>query len=417
MKRPSSLETNQERHFLGLRGNALTISITEFIAGVGLFLTIPFWSVYVRSLGASVTMVGILSTIAGLFTAALMCPIGYLSDRIGRKKPVVIAGFIAALGPFVQFLASDWIQLIPGVILGAMFQVMGPVRQSIVADELRPEERVTGFASFFTIIMFPSACMPLISGYIMDQLGLINGMKLCLLLSGTLSLIASIIRAKFLKEEQKNANPSADEGNVNLKVAVKEMFEPLTAIKDLQILIIGSCGVMFIFGILQSYSSLYVVDVMGISKTEWGLISTIVGFVSVFIRIPISKLTIKIGNRKAIILSNFGRSVYPIAFVNAQNLFHLASFGIGYAIAFNIGSPAYQVLITELAPARMRGRAYGVFGMMWGAMAPLSTPVGGAIWEACGPAWSFYVASLSGIISSLFLYIFLGKAKQEHIET
>lgn len=412
MKRRGRLETNQERHFLGLRGNALTISITELIAGMGLFLTMPFWSIYVRSLGASVTMVGLLNTISGLFTASLMCPIGYLSDRIGRKKPVVICGFLAALGPFVQFLASDWIQLIPGTILGAMFQVMAPVRQSIVADGLRKEDRVTGFATFFTIVMFPSACMPLVSGYVMDQLGLNNGMKLSLLLSGTLCLTASIIRAKFLKDERANTKPSKDERSVNLKEAVKEMFEPLTTIRDLRILIFGSCGVMFIFGIMQAYSALYVVDIMGISKTEWGLISTIIGFVSVFVRIPLSKLTVKLGNRKAIILSNFGRSAYPIAFVHAQNLFHLASFGIGYTIAFNIGSPAFQVLITELAPVNMRGRAYGVFGMVWGALAPLSTPIGGALWETWGPAWAFYMAGLSGLISSVFTYVFLRETKR-----
>jgi MFS family permease len=401
------LEAVQERHFLGLRGNALTISVAELIAGMGLFLTMPFWSIYVLSLGASVTMVGLLNTIQGLFTASLMCPIGYLSDRIGRKKPVVIAGFLASLGPFIQFFASDWVQLIPGIILVSLFQVMMPVRQSIVADSLRTEDRVTGFATFFAIVMIPSACMPLVSGYVMDQLGLNNGMRLSLLLSGTLCLTASIIRARFLKDERVKNDSSKDNRSVTLQAVVKEMFEPIVTIRDLRILILGSCGVMFVFGVMQTYSALYVVDVVGITKTEWGLISTVVGFVSVFARIPLSKLTTRLGNRKAIILSNFGRSAYPIAFVNSQNAYHLALSGIGYTFAFNIGSPAYQVLITELAPENMRGRAYGVFGMVWGALGPLSAPVGGALWETWGPSWAFYMASFAGLVSSILTYILL----------
>lgn len=405
------MKTSRERQFLGLKGNVLTISITELIAGMGVFLTQTFWSAFVvLSLGASVTMLGLLNMVSALFTAVLMVPIGYLSDKIGRKKPVVIGGFIASLGSFLQVLASDWVQLIPGVALASMLQVMWPIRQSIVADQLRPEERVTGFAAFFTIVMFPSAVAPLVAGYIMDQLGLDYGMRLSLLASGILGLIASIIRAKFIKEDPKNLSLSTDRRK-DLKGAVTEMLEPLISIKNLQILMLGSCGVMFIFGIIQSYSALYVVKVMGISKTEWGLISAIVGFVSVFIRIPIAKLTIKLGNRKAIILSQFGRAAYPIAFVNSQNLFDLALLGIGYTIAFNIGSPAFQALITDLSPVEMRGRAYGVFGMMWGTLAPISTVLGGAVWDSWGPAWSFYIAGLSGFFSTIFLYTFLKEVK------
>ena len=154
--------------------------MTDLVGTAAIFLYQPFWSLYVLSLGASAVDLGIINLITALFGAALMAPMGYLSDRVGRKKPVVISGFIASAGPLLQAVARDWYQLIPGVLVSSVLQIMWPIRQSIVADELKPEDRVRGFATFFTIVMLPSAVMPLLSGYVLDAVGLDYGMRVML---------------------------------------------------------------------------------------------------------------------------------------------------------------------------------------------------------------------------------------------
>ena len=45
---------------IGLKGNALVVSLTELIHDSGIWLTDPFWSLYVLSLGGSLSDLALL---------------------------------------------------------------------------------------------------------------------------------------------------------------------------------------------------------------------------------------------------------------------------------------------------------------------------------------------------------------------
>jgi MFS family permease len=66
--------------------NALVLSMTESVGQGILFLMIPFWSLFVLDMGASLSVLGFLAFILGLTRIALQLPVGYLTDRIGRKR-------------------------------------------------------------------------------------------------------------------------------------------------------------------------------------------------------------------------------------------------------------------------------------------------------------------------------------------
>ncbi len=332
-----------------------------------------------------------------------MPPIGYLSDKIGRKKPIVLSGFIASAGPVIQAMAQDWHQLIPGALIASILQIMWPIRQSIVADELTPENRISGFATFFTIVMLPSAIMPLLSGYILDATDLNYGMRAMLITSGVLGLLAALLRLIYIKEDKPKQKSKTRDANTGITSLFKEIFDPIIKVKALQVLILGSWGVMFVFGVMNSFGAVYATEYLDISKTEWGLISSAAGLIGAFMRIPISRITTKLGEANALAISQVGRSLYPILFVHIRGTYGILALTSAYNFAFNLGSPAYQAMITEYAPAHQRGRAYGVFGMIWGTLAQLSSLFGGAIWDTQGPPWAFYSAGIVAYGSTAYL--------------
>ena len=59
---------------------------------LGLFMVLPLFAVYARELaGASTASIGLALGAYGLTQALLQVPLGWLSDRIGRK-PVIVSG-------------------------------------------------------------------------------------------------------------------------------------------------------------------------------------------------------------------------------------------------------------------------------------------------------------------------------------
>ena len=113
---------------------------------LGLFMVLPLLALYTAEIpGATATLIGVAIGIYGLSQAILQIPMGWLSDRIGRK-PVILAGLVVfALGSAVAGLAES----IEGVILGRFLQGAGAIGGSVMAltaDLTRDEQRTKAMA-------------------------------------------------------------------------------------------------------------------------------------------------------------------------------------------------------------------------------------------------------------------------------
>jgi len=120
---------------------ALTVTIVFGLRMLGLFSLMPVLSVLASDLvGATVFLVGISVGVYGLTQSILQIPMGWLSDRWGRK-PVILAGLaVFAVGSLIAAGAdSIW-----GVILGRALQGAGAIASALLAlvtDAARPEYR------------------------------------------------------------------------------------------------------------------------------------------------------------------------------------------------------------------------------------------------------------------------------------
>ena len=113
---------------------------------LGLFMVLPLLALYAADLpGATPTRIGLAIGIYGLMQAALQIPLGWLSDKVGRK-PVIVAGLLLfILGSVVAAMADS----IGGIILGRTLQGAGAIASTVmalVADLTREEQRTKAMA-------------------------------------------------------------------------------------------------------------------------------------------------------------------------------------------------------------------------------------------------------------------------------
>ncbi|MDW3681385.1 MFS transporter [Cupriavidus sp. CV2] len=114
---------------------------------LGLFLILPVFAEYAHGLpdGHDAQRVGLAMGIYGLMQAFLHIPLGWLSDRVGRK-PVMVAGLLLFVAGGLAAANSDTLS---GIIIGRSLQGMGAISAAItacIADLTREQHRTKAMA-------------------------------------------------------------------------------------------------------------------------------------------------------------------------------------------------------------------------------------------------------------------------------
>ena len=107
-----------------------------------------------------------------IVAAAIMTPpSGFLANRFGRKRVlmVAVAGFVAA--SVLCGIAQSLLEIVAFRLLQGFFgAALVPIGQSILLDIYTPEERGSAMALFGVSVMVGPVLGPVIGGYLTDQL-------------------------------------------------------------------------------------------------------------------------------------------------------------------------------------------------------------------------------------------------------
>ena len=175
----------------------LIAGIIFFSSAMKLCLTL-FLPTYLTSLGTSLWLAGISLSILQFSGAAGTLISGIISDKIGRKKLLII---IYILNPLLMwlFLQADGVFLIPIlVLLGFFLFASTPVFLALVQD-IKSERPAFLNSIFMTITFLIGTISVLIVGFLSDKFGLLFTFKI--------SLVAAIFSVPFvLKLPKSNKN-------------------------------------------------------------------------------------------------------------------------------------------------------------------------------------------------------------------
>ena len=165
------------------------VTFATFTDIVAYSVAVPVLPDLSRRLGASPTVIGFLFASFGVTLLTVSVPMGAVSDRIGRRAPMV-GGLAALAGATVLFAFSTSLPTLfaARLVQGAADAITWVVGFALIADRYRPEERgrVTGIVMSGTsvaIIVGPS-----IGGWLYEA----GGIRLPFLFVGVLAVAGAI---------------------------------------------------------------------------------------------------------------------------------------------------------------------------------------------------------------------------------
>ena len=390
-----------------------TTSIWTFI--FSLYYT--FWPLYLMELGATTENIGLIAMIQSTAQLLFQLPGGILADRIGRRKVIVYGSMFRLITPIVFLFATSWEMVLPGVIFQAVASIYMPAFNALIAESLPHEDRGSAFGAYRMITMLPLVVTGFFSGVFMDHFGVWDGTRMILIGNVFASIFIVIVRYKFIKETF-----TSKQLNTAKKSSIKESISELrNQPKTVWALISVSCLSSFALRLSFSFFVLYAINIIGLSKTQWGLIGSIISVVSMSLSLPGGMITDKIGRKPNILIARILTPITTLGLSFARGfnqtlLVRLVSSiggGLGGGISGASGGPAWQALLADIIPSHKRGRVYGLIGTLTGLVGAPAPWIGGLMWDQISPAFTLQMSCWLGIIPAIIFLLFVKEPKNK----
>ena len=128
---------------------------------------VPLFSA--NNLGLDTSYIGGVLTVAGVATAATMVPMGKLSDRIGRRNPLVLCLLLTAvITVWIPFSSNLLELLISMAIYGAIVGLSGPIAAYVT--DVSPQDKLEVSMGLYRMISdMGFIAGPLLLGFIADK--------------------------------------------------------------------------------------------------------------------------------------------------------------------------------------------------------------------------------------------------------
>lgn len=318
----------------------------------GLFILLPVLSLYAMRLeGANELLVGLLIGSYALAQMLLQVPFGVLSDKIGRKKTLLLGLLIFIIGSLICIFAKDIYMMIFGRIVQGCGAI-GAVAVAMINDFVKEDQRSRAFMIMGMFIGLSFATSMVLSPFLSEKFGLeslfylsIALTLLCIVLLFT--LVPKV--PKIIHQNQKSSFLSffiqKDLALMNMSNFLQKMLMSLSFmilplfLKDLNINLTLIYSLSMIVGFLAMGLSGSLGDKRGLNK--FFLLIGVIGFFLAFLCFDLS------------IWTGFAGVFYAQFFCIAA--------GIIFFIAFNLHEPILQSCASAFIKANERGAALGVF--------------------------------------------------------
>ncbi len=378
--------------------NIIVLGLTSFFTDISTEMVYPLIPFFLTStLGASPAVLGLIEGVAESIASLLKVFSGYLSDRLGKRKQLTIAGYTSStVGKLMLYAATGWGMVLAARVIDRLGKgIRTAPRDAIIAESAPEGKRGLSFGlhrAFDTT----GAAIGVILGYLF--LTRLPGDYAAVFLWSLVPALLGVLLL-FLVRERSRAVATA---NVPL------VFRWNVLPRKLRMFLVVS----LIFTLGNSSNTFLLLRATGLGFTPQSAILLYLTYNIVYalFSYPAGRLSDRIG-RKSLLVAGYlayGAVYLGFALVGGPESSWLlwALFG-AYGLYIGFTEGVEKALVADLAPADVRATAIGLHAMIVGIGLFPASMIAGQMWATFGPATPFYFGGGMGLAAALGLLLVL----------
>jgi MFS family permease len=379
-----------------LTRNVLAIGMLSLFSDAGHELTTAVLPLFLSTFGGGAAALGTIEGVSDAASSLLKLWMSYYSDRIGKRKPVLVVGYFvtAMMGTFA--LVTAWWQIL---VIRAVAWIgrgaRGPVRDALLSESVPPEAHGRAFG-------FEGA---------MDTLGAIIGPAVALSLVGVISLrrifliafipgaITVFIAAFLVREVARKPQPHLALAS-SLRQLPKSFWRYVFAVG--------------IFGLGNFAHTLLILRAVALLTPHYGQVAAGRMGISLYIlhnvlyaavSYPAGALGDRVNKKTLLAIGYALFGIMCLLFLtNSANLVLLAFLFVLAGVYIGIVDAMERALAADLLPIKQRGIGYGALATANSFGDLMSSTIVGLLWTHVSSRAGFTYAAVFTLLGAIILF-------------
>jgi MFS family permease len=347
----------------------------------------------VAGLGASVTTIGLIEGIAEATALIVKVFSGSLSDYLGNRKWLAVAGYAlgAASKPFFAIAGSAQI------VLAARFAdrigkgIRGAPRDALVADITPPQDRGAAFGLRQSLDTIGAFTGPLLAAALMFLWA--NDYRRIFWIALVPGVLAVLLLALGVREPQRDA---ASRGINPISRASLRLLSGAYW----WVVAIGA-----VFTLARFSEAFLVLRAMqgGMQPALVPLVMVAMNAVYMLSAYPFGKLADTMSHMRLLVIG-LGFLVLADLVLAHGNQWPAVLLGVGlWGLHMGMTQGLLAVMVAQSAPASLKGTAFGLFNLVAGIAMLAASVVAGVLWERVGAAATFYAGAAFSVLAAVLI--------------
>ena len=391
--------------FLGLQRSTVGVLAMVVLVGMGERMAERFLPIYMLALGGGALAIGLLQAMDNFLSALYSFPGGYLSDRIGTKKSLLIFNLVAMSGFALVILMPTWQAVLVGAVFFISWSAISlPATMSLIYNVLPQNKRTMGVSMHSLVRRIPMALGPLVGGLFISVWGERDGVRIAFGAAFFMAAVALFMQQRMIEED------NASKANGGKACELTPEKNPLKLLQlmnpSMKRLLVTDILIRFCEQIPYAFVVVWSMKIIAapVTALQFGALTTIEMATAVLVYIPVAYLADRTTKKPFVAMTFIFFTLFPLVLLFSRS-FEMLILAFILRGLKEFGEPTRKALIMDLAPNDCRAGMFGLYYLIRDVIVAFAALGGAFLWQI-SPEVNLVTAFVFGIVGTLGFMIF-----------